>query len=77
MFTSVTGSAPPDVVSACENKDVESSDFLIDRVVCAAFISYLTFLDRIDLDSANIQTGVNFLETIGIIGAGRALVILG
>lgn len=40
------------------------------------FLRYITYLDTINLDDGAIQTGVNFLETVGIIAAGRAAQIL-
>lgn len=42
----------------------------------AAFIWLLTFLDIINLDAGNVQAGVNYLETVGILSAGRAAQIL-
>lgn len=42
----------------------------------ASFMRYLDFLDRIPLDDSGIQQGVNYLETVGILAAGRAAQVL-
>lgn len=42
----------------------------------ASIMRYLDFLDRIDLGDAAIQQGVNYLETVGVLAAGRAAQVL-
>lgn len=42
----------------------------------ASFMRYLDFLDRIPIDDAGIQQGTNYLETVGILAAGRAAQVL-
>lgn len=42
----------------------------------ASFMRYLDFLDRVDLDDIAIQQGVNYQESISMIGAGRAAQVL-
>ena len=42
----------------------------------AAFMRYLDFLDVIPLDDVGIQQGVNYLETVSVIAAGRAAQVL-
>jgi hypothetical protein len=42
----------------------------------AAFKETLTIIQEVDLDSAFVIDGVTAMETIGVIGAGRAAVIL-
>lgn len=42
----------------------------------SSFMRYLDFLDRIPLDDSGIQQGVNYLETVGILAAGRAAQVL-
>ena len=42
----------------------------------AAFMRYLDFLDQIDLQDAAIVQGVGYLETVGILAAGRAAEVL-
>lgn len=37
---------------------------------------YLDFLDKIDLDNTRINTGVTYLESVGILASGRAAEIL-
>lgn len=46
------------------------------RKLVTAFVWYLTFLDSINLDDASIVAGVQYLETIGVLTAGRAAQIL-
>ncbi|MEW6332086.1 MAG: hypothetical protein AB1560_11570 [Pseudomonadota bacterium] len=48
----------------------------LQRKRVAAFIWLLTFLDVINLDAGNVMAGVNYLETAGILAAGRAAQIL-
>lgn len=38
----------------------------------SSFMRFLDFNDEIDLDNTMINNGVNYLETVGILGAGRA-----
>lgn len=42
-----------------------------------AFIQRLNVVDGISLDSQRVITGVNLMEAAGLIGVGRAAVILG
>jgi len=42
----------------------------------SSFMRFLDFLDDIDLDNTMIQNGVNYLETIGILQAGGAALVL-
>lgn len=42
----------------------------------SALMRYLDFVESIDLDDTAIQQGVNYLETIGILAAGRAAQVL-
>lgn len=42
----------------------------------ATLMRFLDFVDLIDLDDATVQSGVQYFETVGAIGAGRAAVIL-
>lgn len=44
--------------------------------ILASILRYLDFLDRIDLDDVAIQQGVNYLETAGVLAAGRAAQVL-
>ncbi len=46
------------------------------RKLVAAFVWYLTFLDTINLDDASIVAGVQYLETVAVLAAGRAGQIL-
>ncbi len=46
------------------------------RMRVAAFVWYLTFLDTINLDDTSIVTGMNYLETVAVLAAGRAAQIL-
>lgn len=46
------------------------------RKLVHAFVTYLTFLDSIHLDDGSIVAGVNYLETAGVLLAGRAAQIL-
>ena len=48
----------------------------IQRMRVAAFVWYLTFLDGINLDDASIVAGVNYLEAVAVLAAGRAAQIL-
>ncbi|MDO8706433.1 MAG: hypothetical protein Q7J84_15950 [Sulfuricaulis sp.] len=41
-----------------------------------AFMRYLDFLDAVDLTDSAITLGVNYLETVALIGAGRAALVL-
>lgn len=42
----------------------------------SAFMRYLDFLDRIDMDDTAISGGVQYLESVGVLAAGRASEIL-
>ncbi|HJW80812.1 MAG TPA: hypothetical protein VJ396_01100 [Acidiferrobacterales bacterium] len=42
----------------------------------ASFMRYLDYLDVIDLDDTGIQQGVNYMETVAILAAGRAAQVL-
>jgi len=42
----------------------------------SVFMKKLDLADQIDLDDARLQAGVNGMESLGLIGAGRAAVIL-
>jgi hypothetical protein len=43
----------------------------------AAIIKQLEWREQIDLNLQRVQDAINFLETVGIIGAGRAAQIIG
>lgn len=42
-----------------------------------AFLDWLKIVDVVDMGDAYVSTAVNGMETVGIIGAGRATVIMG
>ncbi len=42
----------------------------------AAFVWYLDFLDVINLDDASLVAGMQYLETVAVLAAGRAAQIL-
>lgn len=46
------------------------------RMRVAAFVWYLTFLDTVNLDDTSVTAGVNYLETVAVIAAGRSAQIL-
>ena len=46
------------------------------RRLVHAFVQYLTFLDTINLDDTSISTSMQYLETAGVLAAGRAAQIL-
>lgn len=46
------------------------------RKLVVAIVWYLTFLDTINLDDASIAAGMAYLETVGVLAAGRAAQIL-
>ena len=56
---------------------MDSSKTETQRKNVSAFMWYLLYLDMINLDDQSIVDGVNYLETVGILAAGRAAQILG
>lgn len=66
--------------------DQEQRDFLgfqyksakpeAQREVVSAFKEFLQMRDMVNLDATNIVAGIQYLETVGVLQAGRAAVIL-
>lgn len=56
---------------------LDSTKTEVQRKNVFAFEQYLVYLDTINLDDESIVQGTNYLETVGILAAGRAAQILG